>query len=168
MLARAGVGPGDTVLWLGATGAAVLGMAITAAKGAIGHVIDEPVAADELRARVATEPGAIPWKVMETSGGDDGRRRAIALARFGATVVLASADAAGADDDGPLALGAALDADVTLLAVAAPHPDLVPETAALVGRAELALDGARVFAIADLAEALSHARTGALTVVSMR
>ncbi len=145
MLARAGVAPGETTIWLGDGAVARFGRALATSKGALAvELTPEELAlppnelGPSLRARLSTgtQPPALPWKIFETSGRAAGRARAAALAGAGGTAVLLSGDAAGTRDPWP-APPELLDDDVTLIAVAGAHPDLVPEIVALAVRGEL-------------------------------
>lgn len=148
--ARAGVGPGDPVVWLGDDALAKLGATLARAAGAavvtppdgdagdpagIARAVD-----DELRASGARR---VAWTVCDARGTADGRTRALALAALGGggggTAAFLAGPALGVPD-GDAAIAPALAAEVRVLAVAAPHPDLLPELAALVhkGVVELA------------------------------
>jgi L-iditol 2-dehydrogenase len=146
LLVRAGVAAGEVTVWLGGGPVAALGQALAQAKGALGlaptaaELALEPAeAALALRARLAeTGAGGAPLRVYEVSGRADARARAVALAGPGATLGLLGAEVAGAPEtpDLPSAL---VDRDVVILGVAGPHPDLLPELAALVARGDLEL-----------------------------
>jgi len=126
------------------------GQAISAARGA--HTLalaeeertlapDELVGAVRRRAREGGLPAAA-WKIFEVSARSGWRRRAIALAAAsGGTCALAASLIVGAEDDEPRSLGALADGEATILTVAAPHPDLLPELCAMVHKGELALAG---------------------------
>jgi hypothetical protein len=161
MIVRAGVAPGETTIWLGRGPIALLGMDIARAKGAAAHALepDELSLPDpELAAAVAARLGgaARPWRIFETSARARGRARAAALGGPGATLAFL------AGDDGALP-SALLDDDVTVLAVAAPHPDLLPELVALAARGEIDVGAAAwIAAPARLGEIIAALRTGAL------
>ncbi|HKA87440.1 MAG TPA: alcohol dehydrogenase catalytic domain-containing protein [Haliangiales bacterium] len=137
MLARAGVAPGETTIWLGDSPTASLGAAVARAAGAVGLTLspeEEELSPQALRAAIAARAGAPPWRAFDTSGGSLGRRRALALAAPGGTLVaLAPGDLA------PIGVDDALAAEVTIVGVAGPHPDLYPEVAALAARGDIDL-----------------------------
>ncbi len=140
MLARAGVAPGETTIWLGDSPVASLGTGVARAKGATPFVIspeEHELSPRALKDAIAARAGPPPWRVFETSGGSLGRRRALVLAAPGGTLVaLAPGDVA------PLVLDDALAAEVAIVGVAGPHPDLYPEVAALAARGEIDLAAA--------------------------
>jgi threonine dehydrogenase-like Zn-dependent dehydrogenase len=141
MLARAGVTPGEAAIWLGEGPVARLGLEIARAKGAnsvsLSHeerALPPEALPEALRARA----GAPPWRVFDTGATEPSRRRGLSLASGGGTLVCLAL----ARDDRPLPLGAALATEVAILGVAAPHPDLYPEVAALAARGDIDLAGA--------------------------
>lgn len=78
-----------------------------------------------------------PWKVFETSGRDAARARALTLALQWGQLFLVAGSAVGTVDDFQASLAFALDQELSFISVAAPMPDLSPETCALVARGEL-------------------------------
>ena len=138
--ARAGVGPGDPVVWLGDDPLAKLGATLARAAGG---VVVTPPEGDDVRAtaRLVDEElraaGArrVAWTVLDARGTAAGRTRALALAAEGGggggTTALLAGPALGVPD-GDASLAAALAVEVRVIAVAAPHPDLLPELVALV------------------------------------
>jgi D-arabinose 1-dehydrogenase-like Zn-dependent alcohol dehydrogenase len=146
-LARAGVGPSDTVIVVGSDARAHFGAAIAAAKGASVTVDDGTL---ERRA------GAV---ILATRADRAERQRALALAGDGATVVLLD----GADHDGDFVTDwrRLVAAEIRVLGVVGGHPDLLPELCALVVRGQLPLgENVRPVALADAARA--HADYAAL------
>ena len=177
MLTRAGVAPGETTLWLGDGAVAHFGRALAASKSAtvVELTAEElALAPQELRAAVRArlaatpQPAPLPWKVFETTGRAAGRARAAALAHAGGTLTLLSGEAAGTRDAWP-APPELLDEDVTILAVAGAHPDLVPEVVALAVRGDLDVAAAVEIRpraeLDDIVAALRAGRTSRLPVV---
>lgn len=140
MIVRAGLAPGETTVWVGGGPIATLGMALARAKGATAYADHD------------APPSS--WRIFETSGQDAGRARAAGLAAAGATVVLAPGIG--------IVPSELWNREVTVVGVAGPHPDLVPELCALVARGELALDAAARLAPLDaLPSVLAELRSGA-------
>jgi threonine dehydrogenase-like Zn-dependent dehydrogenase len=177
MLSRAGVAPGETTIWLGGGAVARFGAALARARGAVAlepareelALAPDPLVA-ALRARAAAEaqaPADLPWRVFEVSARPAARARAAALVGPGATLVLCTADTAGGPGGGDL--GDLVERDVTLLAVAGPHPDLVPEAVALAVRGELDLASAVEIvprdALAELPDRLRRGQLARLPIV---
>ncbi|MEZ4401676.1 MAG: alcohol dehydrogenase catalytic domain-containing protein [Kofleriaceae bacterium] len=166
LYARAGVGPRDPVLVLGAGPRARFAALVLAAKGC------RPVVATDDAATIAAVTDvaavcAIHTAAIEAALATSDRTRprrvvvtaptlveaALRVAGPRATVVVA-ADAMTAAAP---PLETALAEEVTVVGVAGCHPDLVPELAALVARGDLALaDATEVVAVADLAAALTR------------
>ena len=124
-LARAGMGPGDTVVLVGNDARARFAAAIAAAKGA--HAVVD----DGTR---APAPGAI---VVSTRGTRRDRQRALALVAEGGTAVLldgAEPEAAIETDWSRL-----VRAEAHVFGVVGGHPDLLPELCALAARGQLPL-----------------------------
>jgi threonine dehydrogenase-like Zn-dependent dehydrogenase len=178
--ARAGVAPGDATVWLGDGAIAAFGAQIARAKGGAAFALTAeeralPPAAlgAALRDRLAGAgvPREAPWHVLETTGRDAWRRRALALATPGGTLAFLSGAAAGTEDPATLALAAALGREVVMIGVRGAHPDLMPEVAALVARGELDLDRqVMVRPVRELAAVVAGLRAGdggdQLTVVA--
>jgi D-arabinose 1-dehydrogenase-like Zn-dependent alcohol dehydrogenase len=175
MVARAGVAPGDLTVWLGGETIAELGSQVARAKGALAiapHTVELPDS-ELFAALEARSTAPATWRLFETGGHDATRQRACRLAASGATLTLLAGDAAGTDHDAPLPLCAALGRDVEVRGVAAPHPDLVPETVALACRGELDLaPWVTVLPISELARAVTDLRCGRrgdkLTILSFQ
>ena len=177
---RAGLAPSQRAVVLGRGAVARLTLDILVAQG-IGaiSVASDDAWAERARAAgaevVRTEPGqnaaAIRAQlvamapeeaagdaldaILETTGDAALRALAVALARPGAVAVLASRGvtgaSAGAFAQASSELDDAIDEGVTVLGVAGPHPDFVPEVAALAARGELDLAAAAaVVPVADL------------------
>jgi D-arabinose 1-dehydrogenase-like Zn-dependent alcohol dehydrogenase len=145
LLVRLGLAPGEVAVWIGDGAIARMGDALGRARGA-----------------VAESDAAAPrstWKVFETTGTREGRRRALALADEGAAVAFLANDAAGSEDETPLPLAGAFARDATIVSVAAAHPDLVPEVVALAHKGELPIE-AEVRPWADAADAARALREG--------
>lgn len=164
MLARAGVAPGETTLWLGSGAVADFGLALARDRGATALELtagERGLPADELLASVRARAAALaapqgPWRVFEVSGRAAWRRRAAALATPGSTLV-----AAASDEDG---LAGALSRDLVVHTVAAAHPDLLPEVVALAVRGVLDLAAAvEIHPIAKLDDVLAALRRGQLS-----
>lgn len=153
-LARAGVGPGDTVIVVGHDARARFAVALVEAKGA------RAVADD---GSAAPAPGAI---VLATTGERGRRQRALDLVTDGTTVVFLDGDEPGyfLETDWPRLVRA----EAHLIGVVGGHPDLLPELCALCVRGQLPLAGAvRAVAAADAEAALAAYRSdgGPLPIV---
>jgi L-iditol 2-dehydrogenase len=160
MLARAGVAPGETTIWLGDGPVAAFGVAVARAKGATALALspdERELPPQALRKAIAARAGAPPWRAFETSGSALGRRRGLALAAPGGTLVcLAPGDAAA------IPLDDALAAEVAIVGVAGPHPDLYPEVAALAARGDIDLAAAvTVVSAEEIASLPERLRAGA-------
>lgn len=168
LVARAGVAPGDATVWLGDDTVAQLGVQVARAKGAQGlsprreelELCDADLHA-ALASRLESEISSATWRIFETRGHDVTRRRACQLAASGASLTLVAGDAAGSDHDAALPLCPSLNRDVELRGVAAPHPDLVPEIVAMVGRGDLDVASlVTVVPIGHLASTVKDLRCG--------
>jgi 6-hydroxycyclohex-1-ene-1-carbonyl-CoA dehydrogenase len=148
LVARAGVAPGDVVVWLGAGVTAALGARLAAIAGClVAHLPAAPggdpvdaaravLAAGAAQAAAVAPPAA--WRVLVAGTDPAALATALALAAHGATVGVAAAALAAAAPDAA-ALTRALAREAVLFGLEAPHPDLVPEVAALAARGELVL-----------------------------
>jgi threonine dehydrogenase-like Zn-dependent dehydrogenase len=170
LFARAGVAPGEVAIWLGDGPVAAFGVDIAGARGAHALVLtaeERGLAPDELlvavrrRAEAAGQSGW-GWKVFEVSGRAGWRRRALALAGgSGGLAALAAGSLVGVDEDEAMALAGLVDGEGTVVTVAAPHPDLVPELAAMAQKREIDLVArVRVARIADLEAEVAQMRRG--------
>ncbi len=168
LFVRAGAGPGEPVVIVGENVIARMLVEIAVAKGVRPLVVSRadatwnewlrergavPVDAAptedvhhlrEQIARAAAEEGhgIRPWRVFATSAATLHRATAMELAGPGATVALLGPPSVRAQSPVTLDFSAALTRDVTVICVAAGHPDLIPEVAALAARGDLDLDGA--------------------------
>ena len=108
----------------------------------------DAVAAIVTRAADAAGFGQRPWTIFETSAAPGHRDLAHALVGPAATLVLLAGSARGRDQGDTaagshgLAFEALARANATCIGVAGAHPDLLPETAALVVRGAIDLDTA--------------------------
>jgi len=147
-------------VWLAARGAGVARV-VPAASDADARAGVRDALAALAQDPTAAKAGGRPWRVIATAA----LARAAALAGPRATlttcVATATADAAA----GP-ALLAALAREVAILGVAAPHPDLVLETAALAAKGELDLSAGTVVRRADEAPPRDPTRSDVVVVVS--
>ncbi len=122
---------------------------------------DAKVLRERISATAGEEASAEVDAVFETSGEPTSRALALALASPGATAILAGRGITGAPmERRQTSVDEAADAGATIIGVAGPHPDLLPEAAALAARGELDLaSAAEVRPIEDvgaLADALSR------------
>jgi 6-hydroxycyclohex-1-ene-1-carbonyl-CoA dehydrogenase len=150
MYARAGLSPGQPVVVLGRGPIARLLERIATSRG--GRVVRaapdrEPEAIETDLAVVAVGEGR-PRMIFDV-GEPGGLALAARLAQAGSALIALARPAPAAVELAPL-----LARHVTIVGVAGPHPDLVPELAALVVRGEVA--------VADLAEVLPWTRIDAL------
>jgi threonine dehydrogenase-like Zn-dependent dehydrogenase len=124
-LARAGVGPGDSVVVVGTHARAQFAAAIAAAKGA--RVILDDGAAQPIERAL----------VLETRGDAPSRRRALALVGIGGRLALVD----GAVPAPPLDTdwSRLVAADAQVVTVTGAHPDLLPELCAMLARRQLLL-----------------------------
>jgi threonine dehydrogenase-like Zn-dependent dehydrogenase len=134
-LARAGVGPGDTVIVVGGHARASFAAAIAAAKGA--RVILDGATAGDAATPAAPATAIERAVVIETRGDDASRKRALELAAIGAR--FAFLDGAAANE--PIAVDVArlVRDDAQLTMVNGAHPDLLPELVVMVTRKQLPL-----------------------------
>lgn len=159
---RAGVAAGDVVLWLGDAAVIGLGRALSGWLGAHAPALALPagsdVAAWEHAVRAALGAAAAPppcaYRVLVVGAVD---AQVIApLAAAGALIGWHGGGASFAALGPALAAGARLGA--ACFGLGAPHPDLVPEVTALVGRGALALaPHATVLPLAELGQAALRA-----------
>jgi threonine dehydrogenase-like Zn-dependent dehydrogenase len=133
--------------------------------------IDAEPDLEQLRERLAASApegsvSELPEAIIETSGEAAARALAVDLSCPGSVAILAGRGMTGTRDLAPAepaVLDRAADAGVSVLGVAGPQPDLVPEVAALAAKGELDLQGAAAIApIAELAALLDQLASGAL------
>jgi threonine dehydrogenase-like Zn-dependent dehydrogenase len=157
-IVRAGLGPGDVAVFLGRTAEAVSGMELARLCAAHPVVVTVDEATPERIRAVLGEQTARAWRVFETTRRPAGLRRALELVRPTGTLSLLGDEA----DELPLLRRPLL--EVPVLATAAPHPDLLPELAALAIRGDVPLEpltGARAVGPAELDEAIAALLVGA-------
>ncbi len=176
LYARAGIAPGERAVVLGRGAVARFAVEILAAKGVLPAAVatdgdwaeiagaagaqvvradpepDPDAILEALRERAPEEVGAdAAGVIVETSGTAELRGLALALARPGGTAVLAGDRSRSAPSaEPPGALGTAASEGITLLGVPGPHPDLIPELAAMAARGDI--DLAAAAAVAELDE----------------
>jgi threonine dehydrogenase-like Zn-dependent dehydrogenase len=188
LYARANLAPGARVAILGRGALARLCLGVLAAQGikaiavaagddswaevarAAGAEVVRTEAAPEAealrRALAASAPeGAAndpPDAIFETTGEPWARELALELAAPAGLALLVGRGVTGASGR-QTAIDAAADAGVTVLGVAGPHPDLLPEVAALAARGELDLAAAAaVVTIDELPEVAGKLARGEL------
>lgn len=187
LYARAGVGPREPTIVLGAGPVARLLVEVLIAKSAPPLLVtsepalagwaasrdlsvieppgDDVVALGEaLRgAADARGHGRRPWKLFETDGDPAIQAQALAVAGPRATVAVVAPTGVGVID-----LGAALGREVTVIGVRGAHPDLLPELAALAVRGELDLAAAaEIVELGALAATLDRGAGSRAVVVSI-
>jgi 6-hydroxycyclohex-1-ene-1-carbonyl-CoA dehydrogenase len=198
-LVRAGVSPGELCVVIGGGSRAAAAVLVARALGCQvvvvgGHAASrEALTAAPFGALGALDGGALDpagaWAavreiagraevpvhgavLIETTGTDAGRARALGMIEAGGTAILLDRqDPVGAGQAGPLPAGPGLDGPALLervcreqgrvLGAPAAHPDLLPELLALVQRAELDL-GALTLAVAptEIEDTLARRRRG--------
>jgi 6-hydroxycyclohex-1-ene-1-carbonyl-CoA dehydrogenase len=187
-LVRAGVGPGELLVVIGAAARGRFAQAIARAKGSqvlvldgdaarrdralaegARFVLDDTLPPEATRAeieRLAREAG-LPTsgvKILETSGSAAGRHRAVAMLGDGGVAALLDASHQSGGSAPPLPptdWGELARREAQVLGAAACHPDLVPELCALVVRGELPLGAiATAVTVEEAGPALAARRAG--------
>lgn len=138
---RVGVGPGEPIVIVGVDATAALLAQLAGSRG--GKVVQvDPAdsdAADRARQAAAeAELGDRPWRVFATSAAPESVAVADQLAGPGATLALLSPGGQVAPRD----LASLASRECLVVGLAAAHPDLLPEVAALAVRGDLDLGAA--------------------------
>lgn len=157
-LSRAGVGPGELLVVVGAGPEATFAIELGRARGALPVVVSPRALHDRdaLAVEAARLEAALPWRVLETTGRPEHAAAAARLASPGGTVSFLAPP-----DEAALPLAELARHEVSVQASSACHPDLLPELVALALRGELgAHRSARTVDASDLAGAIAALREG--------